>query len=195
MSRLIVSSLALLTLAGCLTRGEVEPIRRYAVEPVISVETLPPTASTVGVRPLEAARPYREAIVFLGEGQEMGRRLRAEWAERPREVLTRAVTDALIATQRFADVGDAANMVRPDYILTGEVRQFRENHTVTPWQAEVEVRLALRESRGVEQMWAATIRASAPLEDESASGAARALAVAVADAAVEAAQGIATAIP
>ena len=33
---------------------------------------------------------------------------------------------------RFADSGDAAAMAFPDYVLTGEIRKFRENRSVSP---------------------------------------------------------------
>ncbi len=194
MKRTLLAALMVAGLAGCLTSGEVTPTRRYTIEPVIEVTRSEATDRTLGIRPLEAARPYREAMVYLDQGRELGRRIREEWAERPEEVLTRAITDALAATGCFADAGNAAHMARPDYLLTGEVREFRENRTTTPWQGEIEVRLELREARGVKLVWAATLRATAPMEDESASGAARALARAVADVAAEAAQAMAAAV-
>jgi ABC-type uncharacterized transport system auxiliary subunit len=194
MRAFLVAGLMAVVLAGCLTSGEVTPTRRYTVEPIIEIAQMEALSKTVGIRPLEGARPYREAMVYLGDGEELGQRVKEEWAERPQEVLTRAITDALAAAGRFADVGDAANMARPDYILTGEVRQFREDRTTTPWSGEIEVSLALREAIGVEQVWSATLRVTIPMEDETATSAARALSEAVAKIAIDAAQGIAAAV-
>jgi len=182
--------------AGCLTGGEITPTVRYALEPPLTVSAGgEPIGKTIGIRPLEAARPYREAMVYLDEGNVLGQRVKEAWADRPDAVVTRAIADALAATGRFADVGDAANMARPDYQLTGEVRFFRENRTASPWVGEVEVRLELREALDVRQPWSATLRKAVPMADETGASAADALALAVSHLAADAAQAITAAVP
>ncbi|HOH50917.1 MAG TPA: hypothetical protein PLI98_09290, partial [Candidatus Hydrogenedentes bacterium] len=84
------------------------------------------------------------------------------------------LSDMLRATARYADVGDAAEMVRPSLILTGELRALRLNRAVSPAVAEMVVRLELRASREPKAVWAGTLVETEPLDEDSGAGFARA---------------------
>ena len=114
----------------------------------------------------------------------------ATWAEEPGVAVTRAIRDAIAQTGRFADVGDAAEMARPEYTLTGELRKFHEDRAATPPVAVVEVRLELRESLGAKQLWAQTLTASVPLTGARPADFANAVSAAVAELSMRAADGI-----
>lgn len=150
-----------------------------------------PVALTLGVRPFLAAKPYAQPMAYLGEDRELVFRDRVHWAEPPGEVLTRAVRDALAASGRFQDVGDAADMARPDLILTGEVRRFLENRTVTPAMAEVAVHIEVREARGVRLLWAGLLRATEPVHEATPGALTAAMSEAVARIAEDAARTLA----
>lgn len=182
-----------LVLAGCLTPREVTPVARYALSPTLEVAKSAPTDLSLGMRELKAARPYRQAMVFLDAGSHMGQRAKQEWAERPDEVLGRAILDAVAQSGRFADCGNAAEMARPDLILTGEVRRFEEDRTTSPWTAVVEVRIEIRRARDVGLVWGETLVAREPMAGEAASDAAAAMETAIARVAERVAAGVAAA--
>ncbi len=177
-------------LGGCLNAREIPPTLRYAIDPEIAAEPATATEFTVGVRPFEVSLPYRLSMAYRDSDLRIGYREREEWAEMPGDVLTRAVIDAIAATEHFCDTGDAAEMARPDFMLTGELRRFYEDRHTTPWSAVVELRLELREARGTHAPWAETLRANVPLEGQSATALAQAMSKAVAQVAQSAAKAI-----
>lgn len=175
--------------AGAITRGATAP----AMSPEARLpETAPPP--TLGVRPLMAAKPYSIRMAYRGPNHEIAYRNLEEWAEAPADAITRVLTDAIAATGAFEDVGNAADMARPDLILTGELRKFREDRTAETPTAEIEVRLELREARDVKSLWAATLSATRPLPDATAGGLAAAMNEATAQIAREAAASIAATV-
>ena len=150
---------------------------------------------SLGVRPLFSARPYGLPMAYLDANQQLGFRIRDEWAEPPASSVTRALTDALTATNRFIDVGNASDMARPDLMLTGELRKFHENRTVSPSTADLEVRIELRFSRSPGAVWAETLEESIPLASDDASGFAAAMNDAIGRLVVRAANAIASVEP
>jgi ABC-type uncharacterized transport system auxiliary subunit len=154
--------------AGCLTSSQ-PPIVRYTLDPDTAVNEAPATDRAIGIRTIGAARPYRQKIAFLTEGSVLGQYEYAEWAELPEDLVTRALSDALVATNRFADVGQSSDVMRPDLMLTGELRKFHENRTVSPRTAQFEVRLELREGVERELVWGATLSAEVPLAKDDVS--------------------------
>lgn len=154
-------------LCGCLGPREVASVQRYALDPDIAAPSAPATEYTLGVRPLVPAQPYRLRMVYLQEQRRIETMTLAEWAEQPADAVTRALIDALAASGHFKDVGDAANMNRPDYVLTGDLRKFHENRTQEPWTAEIEVRLELREAAGIANPWSATLHEAVPVDGDA----------------------------
>lgn len=182
---------ALVAIAGCATPTYTPPTS-YAIEPAIDVPAAAQrSALSVGVRPLESARPYRQYIAFRDQGMVLGAYENHEWAELPRDVVTRALIDALAATNRFQDTGLAAVMSRPDLILTGQLRRFDEVRTTDPWTAEIEVSLTLREALKPEVVWSDTLSAREPLARNEVSAMPEAMSRAVAAVVNQAATAIA----
>ena len=188
--RIGVAFAILLAIAGC-RGGTYIATTRYTVDPVIDATPAEQTDRALGIRPLEAAEPYGLKVCFRDQGHVLGQYTHTEWAEYPRDTFTRALIDAVAATQRFKDVGDALYLARPDLMLTGELRKFDEVRTTNPWTALCEVRLELREALGSEALWAATLSASEPLERNDVSALAEAMSKAVARIVSQAAEEIA----
>ena len=189
----IAAVIALLITAGCLTAPDIERTRLYTLNPPIAVANATPVALSLGIRPLFSARPYGLPMAYLDHEQQLMFRNHDEWAEMPASSVTRALLDALLATNRFMDVGTASDMVRPDLLLTGELRKFHENRNETPPVAELEVRIELRLSRNPGIVWADTLKEAVPLEAEEAGAFAAAMNEAVGNLVVRAAEAIADA--
>lgn len=178
---------------GCFTGAPYQPTVRYTLETRCDVARAEPSGRSLGVRAVETALPYKQKIVFRDAGLVLGQYEHAEWSELPRDFVTRALMDAIIATGRFADVGDASDMAMPDLILTGYLRKFDEVRTAEPWAAECEVRLRLerREPKPAKALWEDTLSARVPLEHNHVSALADAMSKAVAKIVREAAEAIA----
>ena len=56
-----------LVVAGCVTQTYT-PETLYVLAPEIRVSAAQPSDGTLGIRPLQAARPYKQAIVFRSRG-------------------------------------------------------------------------------------------------------------------------------
>ena len=181
-----------LLLTACATPRYTPPAKfRLDVAPTIAQAQ--PGERTLGVRVLSAALPYKQKIVYRKSAYELATYENAEWAELPRDMVSRALTDALTATGRFKDVGDAADMALPELTLTGELRIFDEVRTTEPWTAVCEMRLEVRASEKPVAIWAATLRSSQPLEKNEVSALPAAMSRAVAEIASKAAEQIAAA--
>jgi len=176
--------------AGCATRSY-EPPTRYTLGPQVEVKAVTPTEKILAVRSLDGARPYRQQIVYR-DGLQLGHYANVEWADLPSDAVTRALTDALIATGRFVDVGAAADINRPDYVLTGQLRKFDLRRDTEPWTAECEVRIEAREALGRETLYTETLSASVPLSSNEVSALPTAMSQAVATIVTEAANAIAS---
>ncbi len=163
--------------AGCLGPRNVVETRLYRLNPVVTL-SMPEVASggpTLGLRPLDTAQPYDLRMAAMGPDRVVTYRAFDKWAEFPADALTRALTDALVATGRFADVGNAGDMARPDLILTGEIRAFHENRAVSPPVAEVEVRLEMRAARAPGAVWSGTLLETAPMDGQDGAAFANAM--------------------
>lgn len=168
-------------LGGCLTPVKSVPAKRYDVVTDIEVEKAKPTEHTLGVRKLEAARPYRQRIVYREDGYVLGEYAYAEWAELPADVVTFALIEAITATEKFNDVGNASNMNAPSFLLTGQLKKFDEVRTTDPWTAVCEVRLVLRPTFGTGEIWSGLITSTVPLAQNQVSALPEAMSKAVAD--------------
>lgn len=179
---------------GCLHAPQIEKTRYFTASPILQVEQAEPTAYTLGIRPFFAARAYALPMAYLDNAYQLKYRELDLWAESPALTVTRIIQDALATTGRFADVGNAADMVRPDLLLTGELRIYRENRTQDPPIAELEVRLELRRAFAPGSLWADTIHITEPMQDTSALSYAEAIARALNRLALQVASEI-TALP
>jgi len=158
--------ITLMVVAGCATPAYT-PVTHYLVEPVVSTIKTQPSGKTLGMRPLEAARPYKQRIAYRDPDFVLGFFENTEWAEMPAGVVSRVLRDAIVMTGRFSDVGDAGDLSAPDYILTGELRRFDLDRTSTPWAASCEIRLELRRSDSPDVAWSSIIPAREPLAQDA----------------------------
>ncbi len=173
--------------AGCL-RPEFTPTRLYALAPEISAPAAEPSGASLGVRPLDAARPYRERMMYRDETNALEPYYGVEWAESPRDAVTAALKDVLRDTGHFGDVGDATHMLGPDYLLMGVIRRFEEDRAASPPEAVIELRLELRDGAARTGIWSDTILVRTPMERPGPEALAAAMSEAVAEAVAEAAR-------
>lgn len=154
-----------LLLGGCVTTPQYVVTTRYLLDPAVEVTPVETAPFSLGIRPLEAARPYRQQMVIRETAHRLGAYEHAEWAELPAERLTRALADAVLATQRFQDVGQTFDVGAPDLLLMGRIRRFDEVRTQSPPAAECEIRIELRTGLGREAVWAETLSVSEPIKE------------------------------
>lgn len=195
MLRIITCLMLVTALTGCLRAPTIEPREYYALSPSLSVIHGEPLDKTLGIRPLSVAKPFTTSMAYMAPGNKLTYRVNQEWAEKPGDTLTRALIDALAASGRFKDVGNAAEMSRPDYILTGEIRNFVENRGTDPASAEIEVRIEVREAMGDRLFWADTLNFSETLEGSAATELSNAMSRAIEKLVESAAMGITSAEP
>lgn len=156
-----------LALSGCLTGGTIQAMRYYTVAPKPVITPGANTGKSLGVRPLIGAKPYKAAIAFAAEDNRLGYYQNAEWADLPATTVNRALVDGLIQLGAFSEVDDAANMSRPDLILTGELRRYEADFTRETPAAVVEVSCTLRDQISGASLWQGYQRAETPLALEA----------------------------
>jgi ABC-type uncharacterized transport system auxiliary subunit len=174
---------------GCV-RPHIVPTTYYTIAPSVSVEKAEPTDHTLGIRPLSAPLLYKTPILYT-EGLEVRAYPHAEWAMKPSDMVTRTITDAIVATKRFQDAGDAFHVKRPELLLVGDLRKFEVDRDAMPPEAVCEVRLELRETFGTRLLWADVVSARVPLENDHISAVPPAMSKAVTQVANQAAAMIA----
>ena len=156
-------ALAPFLLVACLSTPTIAPARYYTLTPNTDVDPGTPAGKSLGIRPLVGAKPYRAEVAYTAEPNRLSYFQRAEWAELAPTVVNRALRDGIAGLGRFTDVGDAADMARPDYVLTGELRRFEADYTAESPRAVVEVSINIRETAGSGTLWEGLVSADAPL--------------------------------
>lgn len=179
-THLCLLTLAAVTLAGCLGAIPYTPIQRYGIVPEIDPVQRETAAGSIAIRPLEYAEPYTTTMVYRPDQYTVAYRDAEDWAEPPRDSVTRALLDSLAATNYFSDVGTASDVPLPRYILTGQVRRFDEMRTTQPPHALLEVRINVRENgRPGRAVMSQTYRETVSMNDTSAGALAEAMTEAV----------------
>jgi len=186
-----VAVLSLLLLTGCLTPKEIPPTVAYDVDPQIAVRTVDRTDRSLAIREVATEAPYQKTMVYRQDAFELVQYPSAQWADTPSDLVTHAIMDAVIATERFADVGEANDVPLPDLMLTGRLRRFEEIRENQTRRAVCEVRLALRTAMEGELLWTDTLTASVELTEPTIPALAAAMNKAVGAVASRAAQAIA----
>lgn len=169
----------LLILPACLTPGEYDPIQYYDLRLDTTVtEAAESTGLKVAVRPLDYARAYKQSMVIRSEGNQLVYDDLNQWAELPREMLTRELVDTLLKTRAFSDVAYSTDISGPHLLIQGELREF---DWIRDGEAVAEMRLDLRDRRSDALLWSDTLRASRPISGDSAAAFANAMSEAVAE--------------
>jgi ABC-type uncharacterized transport system auxiliary subunit len=180
---------AVVLFGGCLTPRNYAERTNYILRPQPNVPKAEATEKTVGVRPLAPAESVRDEIAYREQAYELSYYGSARWAEAPRDVVTRTLKDALIASGHFGDVGDARD-VQPTLLLIGELREFEEVRDAEGRFAVVTVRLEARYTADDKAAWTGTLTSRIPVEGDGLSALAAAMSRAVAEIAEQAAAGI-----
>lgn len=176
MWRILTASLSLaatFVLAGCLTPSGSAPPDQFLLRPAPLVEKADTVGLNLGLRPVEAARPFQLAMAYSEPDGRLNYYQSASWADYPAKILTRSLQEALDQSGRFGDVGMAAEMTRPDLILVGYLSLCHENRASNT--AELEVRFELRRALRTELLWASTLKESEPLTGQGPAALASAL--------------------
>ncbi len=174
----------LLLLSGCLTAREYVPIAQYRLELADPVAAANPRAATgsLGLRPLTAAPALSRDMNYIEANGRWRALANAQWAEPPAAVVTRALHDWLAATGAFEDVGVAADMSLPDYVLTGDLRHFEVDRRAEPAMAHVAFTFNVRHNLSPDVLAAGEAAARVALPSDDAPGFAAGLRAALAEA-------------
>lgn len=185
-----------LLLSGCLTSPAYTPIAQYRIELADPVEAANPRAHTgsLGLRPLTAAPALSRDMNYIEDNGRWRALPNAQWAEPPAAVAARALHDGLAASGAFEDVGVAADMSLPDYVLTGELRHFEVDRRTEPATAHVAFTYNVRRALAADVLAAGEAAARAPLPSDDAPGFAAGLKAALAEALAEATRDITAAV-
>jgi ABC-type uncharacterized transport system auxiliary subunit len=152
-----------IVLTGCLTASTIAAARYYTITPAPAIETLESSGKPLGVRPLIGAKPYKLAIAYTAADNRLAYYQNAEWADLPATMLNRALMDGLIKLGAFSEVDDAANMKRPSFILTGELRRFEADYNRETPAAVVEMIAIVRDVETGTSLWQGYVTGETPL--------------------------------
>jgi ABC-type uncharacterized transport system auxiliary subunit len=190
----LVLTLATTLLTGCLGPRTLSPTRYYHLNlPAPEAVAEKPSPISLGLRPLFPALHIERSMAYRETGNTIAYR-EEEWAEKPADMVLQALRNALDASGAFHDVGYAGDMARPDWVLTGEVNRFNENRTQKLPTAELEVRLEVRTTLGIDPVWSKTLSVTTEMPDGGASALAQAMSEALAQLTQEATTQIVDAI-
>ena len=162
-----VTFLLLLSMS-CLSTPVVEKTWYYTLSPQVKIEECEVIDYTLGIRSVPTSKAYGLQMAYLDNNFEIAYRERERWVEHPSVVVSRAVQDAIVSTGRFADAGNAADLARPDLIMTGELRAFHENRSDEVSTAELGVHFQSRRAFMPGLLWSDTIMKSAVLSSSNA---------------------------
>lgn len=186
-------AILLITLAAVGCGGATyTPTLTYLVDPVLDIQKAPAQSDvSLGLRPLESANPSLKNMSYADDGVTLQQYPNAQWADAPRDVVTRALIDALSMTQRFQDVGNAADMARPDWTLTGTLRKYYEDRSSGSPQAVCEISMDVRADNGAKPVYSAILKSTVPMDGDTPADLAKAMEKAVADLAQRTAKALA----
>lgn len=191
-------------LSGCLTASTISPTRYYTISPETPVEAVTSSGKSLGMRPLIGAKPYKLAVAYTAEDNRLAYFQNAEWADLPATMVNRALTDGLIKLEGFSEVDDAANIARPNFILTGELRRFEADYNREIPAAVVEIICIIRDTESGASLWQGYVTGETPLptgaageslhSDASLAGVAEAMSASVASVVTQACKKIGAAL-
>ena len=167
---LFALTLSLGALAGC---GAARPSKFYqiTVPPDTGQGSLPaPFPVTLLVGPIKASHLYREdQIVYTSEAQAIGTYQYQRWAEPPTEMIHDVLSRELRLSGRYQNVYSLGSDVRGDYLLGGQLYDFREidgNSVVVRVTLEFE----LRDTRTGTTVWTHYFSLDEPVNRKDISG-------------------------
>ena len=112
-----------------------------------------PLPLTILVGPLKASHLYREdRLVYATSNEEMGTYQVHRWTEPPAEMMQELLWRTLRGSQRYSAVYLLASNSRGDYLLQGNLYDFKEISGST-LMARVNLELELRETKTGDVVW------------------------------------------
>lgn len=167
---LFALTLSLGVLAGC---GAARPSKFYqiTVPPDTGQGSQPaPFPVTLLVGPIKASQLYREdQIVYTSEAQAMGTYQYHRWAEPPTEMIRDVLSRELRLSGRYRNVYSLGSNVRGDYLLRGQLYDFREIEG-TPIVVRVTLEFELRDTRTGTTVWTRYFSHDEPVNEKNISG-------------------------
>jgi len=150
---------------GVSSCGAARPIRYYQLN-VPEVAPPPPSEPlpvTIVLGMLTASHLYREdRIVFGEQGEGMGTYDYQRWAEPPTQMIQAILLRDLRNTNRFREVYSMKSAVHGDYILHGQLYDFKEV-SVPNLVARVSFELELRDTKKGVTVWNMAYRQDEPV--------------------------------
>jgi ABC-type uncharacterized transport system auxiliary subunit len=148
--------------SGC---GSARPIRYYQlnVPEVSPPSTTEPLPITLVLSNFTTSHLYREDRIVFGEaGEGMGTYDYQRWAEPPTEMISAILIRDLRNTRRFRDVYSMKSAVHGDYVLHGQLYDFKEV-AVPNLVARVSFELELRDTKKGITVWNISYRQDEPV--------------------------------
>ena len=156
----------LLIAMGVSSCGAARPIRYYQLnvpENVAVSSTAEPYPITIVLGPLTASHLYREDRIVYGEqGEGMGTYEYQRWAEPPTEMIQAVLLRELRNTNRFSQVYTMRSSVHGDYLLRGQLYDFKEV-SVPNLVARVSFDLELHDTKTGTTVWNTSYRQDEPV--------------------------------
>ncbi|HOK89602.1 MAG TPA: ABC-type transport auxiliary lipoprotein family protein [Candidatus Hydrogenedentes bacterium] len=134
-----------LVITGCLGPKTIMEYREHALW--LDTKVSPSAGQlpwTVGVRPITAGKAVDQRMAYLDADGVVRRYPDDGWAEPPAAVVYRGLVDALRHSETFADVDNVADMVRPDILVHGELRECVADFSTDPPVARVTLSISAR---------------------------------------------------
>jgi ABC-type uncharacterized transport system auxiliary subunit len=166
---LFALTLSLQALAGC---GAARPNKFYQITapPDTQGSHPAPFPVTLLVGPIKASHLYREdQIVYTSEAQAMGTYQYQRWAQPPTEMIRDVLSRELRLSGRYRNVYSLGSNVRGDYLLGGQLYDFREieGHSVV---VRVTLEFELRDTRTGTTVWTRYFSHDEPVNGKDVSG-------------------------
>jgi cholesterol transport system auxiliary component len=162
--------------AGC---GAARPSKYYELTVPGSSGGVDPAGDafpvTIVMGPLLSSHLYREdRIVYGSNAEAMGTYEYQRWAEPPTEMIQDVLLRALRASGRYRSVYAQRSSIRGDYLLHGELYDFKEI-TGAAMSARLVVELELRDTRTGNTVWTHLYNHDEPVSGKAVSAVVTAL--------------------
>jgi ABC-type uncharacterized transport system auxiliary subunit len=171
-SHILLLSLLLVSITGCLSRNPKVPIHLYSLEgnrilPETS-KTLPPLS--LGVYGFDSSPSIESRMLYRISDVEVGYYDYDRWVDPPGEIVTRAFVHGLSASGLFSRVLRAEKFPQSSFnwILTGFLERFEEDRTTDPATAHIRVNLEIYQAGSYSRIWKKSLSAREALEGDSA---------------------------
>jgi len=172
LSNILLLSLILVLITGCLSRNPKVEIHLYSLEGswVVPETTkkLPPLS--LGVYGFDSPSSIESRMLYRISDVEVGYYAYDQWVDPPGEMATRAFIQGLSTSGLFSRVLRAEKYPGSSFnwILSGSLERFEEDHTTDPATAHIRVNLEMYQADSDSRIRQKSISAREALEGDSA---------------------------